>query len=32
VVGSAISFADRGPHALRGIPGQWRLFEVTGLA
>lgn len=31
VVGSAIGFADRGPHTLKGIPGQWRLFEVTGL-
>ena len=31
VVGSAIQFADRGSHSLRGIPGEWRLFEVTGL-
>jgi class 3 adenylate cyclase len=30
VVGSAIQFADRGSHSLRGIPGEWRLFEVTG--
>jgi class 3 adenylate cyclase len=28
VVGSAIQFADRGSHLLRGIPGEWRLFEV----
>jgi class 3 adenylate cyclase len=28
VVGSAIRFADRGSHLLRGIPGEWRLFEV----
>jgi class 3 adenylate cyclase len=32
VVGSTIRFADRGSHALRGVPGEWRLFEVTGLA
>jgi class 3 adenylate cyclase len=31
VVGSAIQFADRGSHSLKGIPGEWRLFEVTGL-
>jgi len=31
VVGSAIQFADRGSHSLRGIPGDWRLYEVTGL-
>jgi class 3 adenylate cyclase len=31
VVGSAIQFADRGFHSLRGIPGEWRLFEVTEL-
>jgi hypothetical protein len=28
VVGSAIRFTDRGSHLLRGIPGEWRLFEV----
>ena len=32
VVGSPIQFADRGSHQLRGIPGEWRLFEVTGLS
>ena len=32
VVGSLIGFADRGVHSLRGIPGEWRLFEVTGLS
>jgi len=32
VVGSPIRFADRGSHSLRGIPGEWRLFEVTGFA
>src|SRR5215204_5360947 len=32
VVGSSIQFADHGSHQLRGIPGEWRLFEVTGLS
>ena len=32
VVGSPIRFTDRGSHPLRGIPGEWRLFEVTGLS
>ena len=32
VVGSPIQFADHGSHQLRGIPGEWRLFEVTGLS
>lgn len=31
VVGSGIRFADRGAHALRGVPDEWRLFEVAGL-
>jgi class 3 adenylate cyclase/pimeloyl-ACP methyl ester carboxylesterase len=30
VVGSGITFNDRGSHELRGIPGEWRLFAVTG--
>jgi class 3 adenylate cyclase len=30
VVGSAINFADRGEHELKGVPGTWRLF--TGRA
>lgn len=29
VLGSGISFADRGEHTLKGIPGQWQLFAVT---
>ncbi|HEU0024123.1 MAG TPA: alpha/beta fold hydrolase [Thermoleophilaceae bacterium] len=29
VVGSGIDFEDRGPHELRGVPGDWRLFRVT---
>jgi class 3 adenylate cyclase len=28
VAGSGIRFSDRGPHALKGIPGEWRLFAV----
>ena len=31
VVGSPIRFDDRGSHALRGVPGEWHLFEVAGL-
>jgi class 3 adenylate cyclase len=30
VVGSGIEFADRGEHELKGVPGTWRLFAVTG--
>jgi class 3 adenylate cyclase len=30
VVGSGLRFEDRGLHALRGVPGEWRLWEVTG--
>jgi pimeloyl-ACP methyl ester carboxylesterase len=28
VVGSGISFHERGSHELRGVPGEWSLFEV----
>jgi class 3 adenylate cyclase len=28
VVGSGITFTDRGTHELKGIPDQWRLFAV----
>jgi class 3 adenylate cyclase len=28
VAGSDIQFSDRGAHALKGIPGEWRLFAV----
>ncbi|HET7870360.1 MAG TPA: hypothetical protein VFM85_08590 [Actinomycetota bacterium] len=31
VVGSGIEFADRGSHLLKGVPGDWRLYEVTAL-
>ena len=30
VAGSDIEFRDRGVHALKGIPGDWRLFAVVG--
>ncbi len=30
VVGSGIDFDDRGEHELKGVPGTWRLFSVTG--
>ena len=29
VVGSGISFEDRGERELRGVPGEWRLFAVA---
>jgi class 3 adenylate cyclase len=28
VLGSGISFTDRGLHRLKGVPGQWQLFAV----
>ena len=28
VSGSGIEFEDRGEHALKGVPGEWRLFAV----
>jgi pimeloyl-ACP methyl ester carboxylesterase/class 3 adenylate cyclase len=28
VVGSGISFTDRGVHELKGVPGEWHLFAV----
>jgi class 3 adenylate cyclase len=30
VAGSGFEFADRGEHELKGLPGQWQLFAVTG--
>jgi pimeloyl-ACP methyl ester carboxylesterase len=30
IAGSGIEFEDRGAHALKGVPGEWRLFAVTG--
>ena len=29
VVGSGLDFADIGLHALKGVPGEWRLFAAT---
>jgi class 3 adenylate cyclase len=29
VVGSGLEFDDRGPHNLKGAPGEWRLFAVA---
>ncbi len=29
VVGSGLSFAERGVHTLKGAPGEWRLFAVA---
>jgi class 3 adenylate cyclase len=30
MVGSGITFNDRGEHQLKGVPGTWRLFSVEG--
>jgi class 3 adenylate cyclase len=30
VAGSGLQFADRGMHALRGVPGEWRLYAFAG--
>jgi class 3 adenylate cyclase len=30
VVGSSIAFEERGEHELKGVPGRWRVFSVTG--
>jgi class 3 adenylate cyclase len=30
VVGSGIRFDDRGEHELKGVPGVWRLYAVSG--
>jgi class 3 adenylate cyclase len=29
VVGSGLEFEERGTHALKGVPGEWRLFAVS---
>jgi class 3 adenylate cyclase len=29
VVGSGLSFVDRGQHALKGVPGEWRLYALS---
>jgi class 3 adenylate cyclase len=28
VAGSGIEFMDVGTHALKGVPGEWKLFEA----
>ncbi len=28
VAGSGVRLADRGAHALKGVPGEWELFAV----
>jgi class 3 adenylate cyclase len=30
VAGSGLSFADRGAHALKGVPDEWQLYAVAG--
>ena len=30
VIGSDAEFEDRGERELRGVPGTWRLYAVTG--
>ena len=30
VAGSGLAFQERGTHELKGIPGEWRLFAVSG--
>ena len=30
VVGSGLEFEDRGAHVLRGVPGEWTLYAITG--
>jgi hypothetical protein len=29
VVGSGLQFSDCGEHELKGVPGAWRLYEVS---
>ena len=29
VIGSGLSFEDRGTHQLKGVPGEWRVFAVA---
>jgi class 3 adenylate cyclase len=30
VVGSGLRFADRGEHELKGVPGSWQIYAVSG--
>lgn len=32
VVGSGIEFEERGSHQLKGVPGEWQVHAVTGVA
>jgi class 3 adenylate cyclase len=32
VVGSGLTFEDRGTHELKGVPGEWRVFAATAHA
>jgi hypothetical protein len=32
LVGSRSEFDDRGEHELKGVPGNWKLFFVSGEA
>ena len=32
VAGSGLEFADRGSASLKGVPGEWRLYAVSGEA
>ena len=32
VAGSGIGFADRGSHALKGVPDRWHLFAIAGVS
>jgi class 3 adenylate cyclase len=29
VAGSGLRFAERGVHALKGVPGEWRIYAVA---
>jgi class 3 adenylate cyclase/pimeloyl-ACP methyl ester carboxylesterase len=29
VAGAGLDFVERGPHQLKGVPGEWRLYAVT---
>jgi class 3 adenylate cyclase len=31
VAGSGLAFEDRGTHELKGVPGEWRLYAVSGV-
>jgi class 3 adenylate cyclase len=31
VIGSGITFADRGAHTLKGVPDPWKLFAVESV-